>query len=229
VLAAIFIDFATPWVTLDAQRGLPRLSRSHLPERFGLFILIVLGESVVSVEQAVGSNYLRGSLAHITAGPAALAMAFVLWWLYFDHVAENPPLPSPVRVLLWTYPHLVLALALGTLGAAIQAYVSYAGASRTTAMMLVCFSMGTAFAMIGLLEFMTEPSAERHHPWRTLGAHGGSAVAAFALGIFAGTVDDLFIYLSLVALGVLQIAYGFVTRARHVHWESATAEPVDEP
>jgi low temperature requirement protein LtrA len=220
VITAIVIDFATPAFTLAAQRALPRLSRSHLPERFGLFILIVLGESVISVEQAVGNNYLRGSLAHITAGPAALAIAFVLWWLYFDHVAENPPLPGALLTLLWSYPHLVMAVALGTLGAGIQSYVGVTGASSQATLMLVCLSVGSAYAMIGFLEFMTEPSAERHHPARSLGVHGGSAIIACALGFAATAVNDLWIFATLVGLGVLQIAYGFATRARHLRWDA---------
>ena len=223
VVAAIVIDFATPAFTLGVQSELPRLSRSHLPERFGLFILIVLGESVISVEQAVGNNYLRGSLAHITAGPAALALAFVLWWLYFDHVAEQPPLPGALVTLLWSYPHLVLALALGMLGAGIQAYVGIAGASAQATLMLVCFAVGIAYAMIGVLEFMTEPSAERHHPVRSLGVHGGSALLAIGVGFLGGVVNDLWVFAALIALGAVQIAYGFATRARHLRWEA------DEP
>ena len=222
VIAALVVDFGTPATTMEVQRRLPRLSRSHLPERFGLFILIVLGESVISVEQAVGNNYLRGSLAHISAGPASLALAFVLWWLYFDHVAENPPLPSPTITLLWTYPHLVMALVLGILGAGVQAYVGVAGASVPATVLLVCLSVGTAYAMIGLLEFMTEPSAERHHPARSLGVHGGSAIVACALGWLGGVVNELWIFAALVVLGIVQIAYGFMTRARHVRWD---AEP----
>ena len=221
VIAAIVVDFGTPATTMRVQRDLPPLSRSHLPERFGIFVLIVLGESVISVEQAVGNNYLHGSLAHITAGPAALALAFVPWWLYFDHVAENPPLPSNLMTLLWTYPHLVMALALGMLGAGIQAYVGVAGESTRATMTVVAISVGACYAMIGILEFMTEPSAERHHPARSLGVHGGSALIACALAAVAGAVNEFWIFAALVALGVAQIAYGFITRARHLAWDDA--------
>ena len=224
VLVAIVIDFGTPATTTRVQSDLPRLSRSHLPERFGLFILIVLGESVISVEQAVGNNYLRGSLAHISAGPAALTLAFVLWWLYFDHVAENPPLPGAILTLLWSYPHLLMALALGWLGAGIQAYVGVVNQSTPATMALVSISVGACYAMIGILEFMTEPSAEHHHPARSLGVHGGSAIVAFALAATAGHIDELWIFAVLVALGVAQIAYGFATRARHLEWDAEDTE-----
>jgi len=224
VLVAIVIDFATPAFTVDAQRDLPRLSRSHLPERVGLFILIVLGETVISVEQAVGNNYLRGSLAHITAGPAALTISFVLWWLYFDHVAEYPPLPGPWLSLVWSYPHLVLALSLGMLGAAIQGYVAVAGTNASEALMLTCFAVGVAYAMIGVLEFMTEPSAEREHPLRSVGVHFGCAALAVAAGGLGNSVADLWIFGALIVLGVVQIVYGFVTRSHYLRWEAEDPE-----
>jgi low temperature requirement protein LtrA len=219
-VAAIVLDFSTPTTTMTIQADLPRLSRSHLPERFGLFILIVLGESVISVEQAVGSNYLRGSLSHVSAGPAALALSFVLWWLYFDHVAENPPLPSPVLTLLWAYPHLLMAIALGTMAAGVQAYVGVAGASVRASMLIVGVSVGVSYAMLGVLEFITEPSAERTHPVRTLAVHEGSALVAAGAGLLGGIVDELWIFAALIVLGVLQIAYGFVTRVRYIRWEA---------
>lgn len=223
VVIAIVLDFGTPMTTLSAQTDLPRLSRSHLPERFGLFILIVLGESVISVEQAVGANYLLGSLAHISAGPSSLVIAFVLWWLYFDHVAEYPPLPGPEITLAWSYPHLALALALGMLGASIQAYVGIATTSAAGALMLMCLAVGIAYAMIGLLEFFTEPSVERRHPARTLAVHLGAAVIAIGVGWLGRFAGDLWVFGTLVVLGVGQIVYGMVSRARYLRWE--TEEP----
>ncbi|WDO04445.1 low temperature requirement protein A [Streptomyces murinus] len=59
---------------------------NHLPERFDLFIIIVLGENVVSVGARVGSRRLD------TTELAAVALAFRtgcgLWWLYF-HLAAS--------------------------------------------------------------------------------------------------------------------------------------------
>ncbi|MFK0138810.1 low temperature requirement protein A [Streptomyces murinus] len=59
---------------------------NHLPERFGLFIIIALGENVVSVGARVGGRRLG------TTELAAVALAFRtgcgLWWLYF-HLAAS--------------------------------------------------------------------------------------------------------------------------------------------
>ncbi|WP_346017469.1 MULTISPECIES: low temperature requirement protein A [unclassified Streptomyces] len=59
---------------------------NHLPERFGLFTIIALGENVVSVGARVGGRRLG------TTELAAVALAFRTgcgpWWLYFRLAAS---------------------------------------------------------------------------------------------------------------------------------------------
>ena len=62
------------------------LDAHHFAERFGLFLIILLGEVVVEAGQASVAGH-----EPTTAGWAALAAAMVLagalWWLYFDSAA----------------------------------------------------------------------------------------------------------------------------------------------
>jgi low temperature requirement protein LtrA len=90
-LAALALDYAAPLVTF----WLPRLSRlgpeawevgtEHFAERFQLFIIIALGESIV----ITGATTAQLDLTTPTV--AAFALAFLttaaLWWLYFNLVA----------------------------------------------------------------------------------------------------------------------------------------------
>ncbi|MDZ8260029.1 low temperature requirement protein A [Nostoc sp. ChiQUE01b] len=55
---------------------------SHLPERFGLLTLIVLGEAIISV--ATGTANLNGNVVPILAAVGGFAIAASLWWLYFS-------------------------------------------------------------------------------------------------------------------------------------------------
>lgn len=80
--AAALIDLSTPTVLRRVMRTM-RFDAGHLTERFGLFVLIALGESMVSV----------GTAAHVTvAAGFAVAAAFVLtcglWWVYFHFAAD---------------------------------------------------------------------------------------------------------------------------------------------
>src|SRR5215207_1733938 len=79
--AALAMDFAGPYVF--GVRGF-RVSPGHFAERFSLIVIIALGESIV----AIGTG-LHGELELETIGAAllGLALAFGIWWAYFDVVA----------------------------------------------------------------------------------------------------------------------------------------------
>jgi low temperature requirement protein LtrA len=59
----------------------------HFAERFGLFLIILLGEVVVEAGQASVSGHDATTPAW-AALIAAMVLAAALWWLYFDSVAE---------------------------------------------------------------------------------------------------------------------------------------------
>ncbi|THF67741.1 low temperature requirement protein A [Deinococcus sp. Arct2-2] len=59
---------------------------SHMPERFGLFTLIVLGESILAV--ATGGSHIEGSGGWVVGG-CGLLLAFFVWWLSFDYADEE--------------------------------------------------------------------------------------------------------------------------------------------
>jgi low temperature requirement protein LtrA len=87
----------------------------HITERFGLFTIIVLGESVLAVSLAVQIAFDEGS--HIgrllSIAGAGVVVIFALWWLYFDHPVHHL-LTSPRLALLWGYgQYLIFASAAG--------------------------------------------------------------------------------------------------------------------
>ena len=59
---------------------------SHMPERFGLFAIIALGESIAGVAVAVGEAPRTPAVA--AASAAGFALAAGLWWTYF--IREDP-------------------------------------------------------------------------------------------------------------------------------------------
>jgi low temperature requirement protein LtrA len=80
-IVALAIDFGGPFVF--GVRGF-RVSAGHFAERFGLIVIIALGESIV----AIGAG-LEGDIDAGVAAAAALGLivACSLWWAYFDWVA----------------------------------------------------------------------------------------------------------------------------------------------
>ena len=84
--AAGFIDLATPTV-LRKRLVKVQFDSSHLPERFGLFIIIALGESIVAIGAPAAS---AGDLfwQQVAAVALAFALACALWWVYFAYAAS---------------------------------------------------------------------------------------------------------------------------------------------
>ncbi|MFL6073123.1 MAG: low temperature requirement protein A [Mycobacteriales bacterium] len=84
--AGALIALATP--KLARQRMFRvRFDPAHLPERFGLLLIIALGESIVATgATAVGAT--RLTAGGVAAVAAAFTLACGLWWVYFVYAAS---------------------------------------------------------------------------------------------------------------------------------------------
>jgi low temperature requirement protein LtrA len=91
-LAALAVDYGAPLVTFwvpGRARVAPeawQVETAHFAERFQLFIIIALGESVV-ITGATTSD-LELDAARMTAFGLAFLATAALWWLYFNYVAR---------------------------------------------------------------------------------------------------------------------------------------------
>ena len=106
------IDIATPLLTIRQQRRLPRYSASKLPERMGLFVLIVLGESIVSVVTGLSGDTHHLNVLLGVKLALGIGVTFGMWWVYFDFVSRRPPKPTPSMSIAWTHLHLLLLISL---------------------------------------------------------------------------------------------------------------------
>ena len=60
----------------------PPLHMEHLPERFGLFVILLLGESVAGTVHGLHDG--KWSSGVVLTGLAAFLLSAALWWSYFD-------------------------------------------------------------------------------------------------------------------------------------------------
>jgi low temperature requirement protein LtrA len=78
---ALVLDVGAPYLFWS---GGWQLVPAHFAERFGLIVIIALGESIVAI--GVGSNTVVDA-GVVVAAVLGIAIAAALWWLYFDVVA----------------------------------------------------------------------------------------------------------------------------------------------
>ena len=86
--AALALDYAGPaWLTRARLRGLQQVAVAHFAERYSLFVIICLGESIVAIGLAAnGSPVDAGLLAAVGFG---LLATIGLWRTYFGKLAVN--------------------------------------------------------------------------------------------------------------------------------------------
>jgi low temperature requirement protein LtrA len=86
ILAAA-IDYAGPaWLTRERLRGLQHVAVAHFAERYSLFVIICLGESIVAI--GVGASEERFDAQLVAGVGLGLLITVALWWTYFDRFAS---------------------------------------------------------------------------------------------------------------------------------------------
>ncbi|WP_328982351.1 low temperature requirement protein A [Streptomyces mirabilis] len=99
----------------------------HIAERYELFTLIVLGESVAAATTAVRGAFDRhhnaGALYLLAAG--GLLMVFAMWWLYFARPAHTllaTTHQAHRKRFTWAYGHYLIFASAAAEGAGLAAY-----------------------------------------------------------------------------------------------------------
>ena len=135
----------------------------HIAERYGLFTLIVLGESVAAattaVQSAVDSGQALGRLLTIAAG--GLLIVASMWWLYFEQRAAERLSGTGFTSFYWGYGHYVIFASAAAVGAGLQVAVDHdagvAHLARWGANAAVAVPVALYLLSIWLLQTGAEP------------------------------------------------------------------------
>jgi low temperature requirement protein LtrA len=215
---ALIVDYAGIYA-VGADWRLP--SPRHFAERYGLIVLIALGESLIAV--GVGVGHLPVTVPTVVAALLGMAISVALWWAYFDVVA-----PVAERVLRkregaervrlardsYTYLHFPMVAGVIYLALGLKKVAQYVGDGAhhaltaplpTTA--LWALYGGVASYLIGHLAFRLRNLGSINRPRAVVGAlvlvapvAVGQLPALAALGLLAGVL------VALVAFEVVRYA-----------------------
>lgn len=122
---ALGVEVLAPLRSTAAAHDVP-LHPEHLPERFALLVLLVLGESVAAVANGVHDAGWSGDA--VAVGVLSFVLAAALWWSHFDLagagarklLAEAGSERSVRAHDVYVFGQLPLALALAMVGAGIE-------------------------------------------------------------------------------------------------------------
>jgi low temperature requirement protein LtrA len=203
----LLIDFATP---LSAGKLHSQLAphASHLPERFALFILIVMGETIAGVVMGL-TKHAWDVQSGLAAGLGLIGF-FSLWWIYFDHIdgAAIRAARAQGRIWLyqgWLYAHLPLVIGMAASAVGAQYAVSSPQnlALPPDQRWLLCGAVALVALCISLIQLIIDVSRGEINRIRLAFRFGGVA-AVLLLGAL-GQLPPLPLLGLLALIGGLQV------------------------
>src|SRR3954447_20573931 len=228
-LIALAIDYGAPLAMFLVPRrpfvgeAAWEVSTAHFSERFALFVIIALGESIVITGATVSGKELDGPL--VAAFAAAFLTTAALWWLYFTYVARiaerrlaqaatRPPRARDG----YTYLHVVLVAGIIVSAVGDELVIAHPSEPLGDAEIAAVVA-GPAIYLLGhtLFRFRLTGTIS----WRRL----TGAAACVLAGVVAGGADAL--VLALIVLAVLVGVIGAETVAAARRGRRGEPSPLD--
>lgn len=203
-LALVVEIGASIWAYLTAKEW--PLQVSHMPERFGLFTIIVLGEAVVAVASGTASIEFgwRGALV----AALSFAAAASLWWLYFDYSDEsviNRAIRSNSQTIMlsfvYGYSHPIIFMGITATGVGSEFAIEAVNEPLLALGARVAFGGGAAVAVLGLT--MIQWASPRSLPRSVIAAR--LLLAALMLLVATLAAVDALALVGVVTLALLAL------------------------
>jgi low temperature requirement protein LtrA len=211
-IIGLIIDFATP-ITAGKLHSQFAPDISHLPERMGLFTLIVLGESIVGI--VTGMTEQNWDIYLVTVGSLGLCISFSLWWLYFDSSGRLPihilkEKGNIAKYYIWLYIHFPLVVAITAVGVGIRRLVSSDQNSVLSSadLWLICGSVAISLISQGILHIISLESDSNtgfNHRKKFAIYRILSAVAIISIPILFSNYNNVPIIIASILTGICGI------------------------
>lgn len=147
-LIALWLDIFLPLLHKKRAEGLPAFGKEKFSERVGLFVIIVLGESILSVITWIDTTALSTEM--LRAWAWCLFLSFWHRWMYFDGVSRATI--KDKYLYCRAYLHLPLIIAYVALWALLLVVLEHIGESYHVAMQWVIVIAAVIMCLIGILE-----------------------------------------------------------------------------
>ncbi len=208
---AYLAGFSAILVTTDPSEAPGLIITDALTERFGAFIIIVLGETLTGVVAGLSGRPISGLT--LAVGLAAVVVGFGAWWTYFDLAGHRLPRTDRTASVQWILGHLPLTAAVAAMGAAMVSLVDHAHGGRTPAATAWVLCAGAAVVLgATMLLAATLPAWDGDRGLYRPLARICAAVAAACLGLGVVRPTPLILGLALVVLFAIPWGYAVARR-----------------
>ena len=197
----LVIEYAMPVLAQRIHARLP-VDPSHVPERFALFTVIVLGESVGAV--ALGTADQDWRLASALTAVLGFAAVACLWWVYFDRGIEGGLSSRTGSMQVFTRVHIPLLAALTAVGAGVHMLIDEAAGGEVEAGAAVALNGGAAVYLLCLT--VCQQVSARHLGAPERAARGLAGTALVLVAAVSGLLSPLaFVAISAATLSALVV------------------------
>ena len=191
-LAAVFVvvEMLGPFLAERRKGGTPWHAH-HIAERYGLLVIITLGEGVIGTVasiNAVVNGDAGWTLEAAVVAFAGIGLIFATWWTYFMIPWAEVLDLHRERAFLWGYGHLVIFAALAAIGGGLHVAANYIDNRSTLSATATVASTAIPVAIYTLALYGIYARFTRHYD-------------PFHLALLAGTVAVLVLSVMLAALG----------------------------
>jgi len=216
---------------IAARRGrFPPWHAHHIAERYGLFVIITLGEVILGTIAAVAAVVGRvgWSVEAVLVVVAGTGLAFGIWWTYFVVPTGEILARHRRRAWVWGYGGIVVFTAVAALGAGLHVAAFVAGGEASIGVVQAVLVIAVP-VLVTLLAYFSIYAylVGAVDPFHVLLVGGGvaslvGAVALAALGAGLG------VCLVLVMLAPAVVVVGYET-VGHRHMSEVLARVLDGP
>jgi low temperature requirement protein LtrA len=128
VVLLTLVEFAGPWIAETRKGGTPWHAH-HIAERYGLLVIIALGEGVIgtiaSLSAVVGPEGPGWSVDAAALAVAGIGLTFGMWWIYFVIPSAEALHARRERSFGWGYGHIPLIGAVVATGGGLHVAAYY--------------------------------------------------------------------------------------------------------
>ncbi len=221
-LLLVALELVAPYVAEHGREGGTPWHAHHIAERYGLLVIITLGEIILGTILAISAviDEQGWSAETVAVAFGGTALAFGLWWVYFTMPSGKVLARFRPRGFVWGYLHYFIFVALAGAGAGLHvaayeiegvAHISIVQALLTVVIPVGLF-MVALFTIYSLLLRQFDP----FHIWLFIGS-----ILALVLAVVAVAAGASFgVGILITAAAPFVVVVGFET-VGHRHQEAA--------